>query len=55
MPKNLSNKISFRVEGKSTLSKEIARTHFIKVYPQQAKKLIDDFEEFLKSTHAKKG
>jgi hypothetical protein len=55
MPKNLSSKISFRVEGKNTLTKEIARTHFIKVYPNQAKKLIDDFEGFLKSTHAKKG
>ncbi len=55
MPKNLSNKISFRVEGKSVFTKEVARTHYIKIYPKEAKKLIDGFDALLKKVHDKKG
>src|SRR5258708_1417968 len=45
MPLRASNKIAFRASGNEKKSFEIARTHFISIYPQEAKKILAALEK----------
>jgi nitrate/TMAO reductase-like tetraheme cytochrome c subunit len=41
MPVRASKKITFRVDDKKNLDSEMARTHFISIYPTQSEKIIE--------------
>jgi hypothetical protein len=45
MPLRTSKKIAFRSSGTDKKSYEIARTHFISIYPEQAKKILAALEK----------